>query len=589
MLFRVLGPLEVEGSADPVPGSQQRLLAVLLQRANSWVDADTVVNALWPQDPPASAKGNVKTFVHQLRQLLPRALDGSPRINSRSGGYRLNLERAELDAAVFEDLIRQGQAALAAGNSTTAVSRLTQALELWRGEPYGPLGAELAEAEAARLRELRDEALDSYQEAREAHANGPPPVEEPEAERTVVLRLGPPQDVRRPVPDQDLEPWTHWRVEQPRKPRRRALTALLAVVAVLVAGAATGFVLLNSRDEPVLGVAGPASSPAPPTGPTTSAQAPAAQPTVAARRSVPGLPAPGEPKLLFGLGDQADVARSNALISDTPTRMLTTWYRGHADLARLTPWKDTVVAQSYADGFALHLVIAGAGEPITFDTAYGPACGRQAPLLDEFLADAQQLAKAFRGAAGSPPLFVTVFDQLDAYACNPAGFNPDPPTAAYFKALKDRYVLVREVFHKFAPNALVSLGWGAGLARTADDPATGAGMSMLPHFHEVLTWSDFYSVTVANGDGDNAADVGAMVHALGRYGPVMLSWYGPAGNPARLIDADVHAMLDDARLPGLTRDGLFAWSFAPDTLAASTPRTARFVADAIRRYGRPAT
>lgn len=591
MLFRVLGPLEVGDSADPMPASQERLLAVLLRQANSWVDADTVVGALWPQDPPASAKGNVKTYVHQLRQLLPRAIDGSPRINSRPGDYRLNLERSELDAAVFEDLIRQGQAALEAGNAKTAIGRLGEALGLWRGEPYGPLGAELAQAESARLRGLRDEALDAYQAAREAQATEP--AEEPEAERTVVLEFGPPADVRRPVPDKKREPWSQWRVEQPPKPKRRLRAPLVAVVvAVLMAVAVTGTVVLTSQGGPVLGQGGPASSsPAQPSGTSPGTTPPnttttKAAPAVSPKRLVPGLPAPGTAKLLFGIGDRADTARRSALVKDTPTRMLTTWYSGHDDIAKLRPLKDTV-AKSYADGFALHLIVTATGEVTTFDTARGSVCGRQAPLSAEFLADVQDLAQVFGGTAQSPPLFVTVFDQVETFACNPAGFKADEPTIAYFKSLKDRYLLTRETFHKIAPNALVSLGWGAGLVRLADDPEIGRGVSMLKHFNEVLMWSDFYSVSVTNADGGNAEDVRAMVRALGRYGPVMLSWYGPTGS-SRVVDGDVRALLTDARLTELARDGLFAWSFAPDTVAASPSRTAEFIADAIRSHGRPA-
>jgi len=583
LLFRVLGSLEVGDSADPMPASQERLLAVLLRQANSWVDAGTAVSALWPEDPPATARSNVKTYAHQLRQLLPRAVDGSPRINSRPGEYRLNLERSELDASVFEDLIRQGQAALAAGKAKTATDRLGEALELWRGEPYGPLGAELAEAESARLRGLRDEALDGYQAAREARANEP--AEEPEAERTVALEFGPPADVRRPVPDSKSEPWSQWRIEQPPKQHRNQQLALLleVVAAVLVAIAVAGTVVLTSQDRPVLGQAGPASSsPAAPPGTTT----PKAAPPVSPKRPIPGLPAPGTPKLLFGIGDRADTARRSALVKDTPTRMLTTWYRGHDDIAKLQTLKDTVV-KSYAEGFALHLIVTATGDSTTFDTAHGPACGRQAPLSGEFLADVQVLAEVFGGTAQSPPLFVTVFDQVETFACNPAGFKADEPTTAYFKSLKDQYLLTRETFHKIAPNALVSLGWGAGLVRAADDPAIGRGLSMLKQFNEVLIWSDFYSVSVTNVDGGNAEVVRTMVRTLGKYGPVMLSWYGPAGS-SRVVDGDVRALLTNARLTELTRDGLFAWSFAPDAVAGSSPRTADFIAEAIRSHGRPA-
>src|SRR5262249_23611661 len=153
-----------------------------------------------------------------------------------------------------------------------------------------------------------------------ARKNEPAEKEEPEAERTVVLKFGPPEDVRRPVLDKKLEPWSQWRIEDPPKPKRRLRVTLLALVIVLVAGAATGAVVLTSRGESVLGRAGPAgptaSSPVPPPSTTT----PQAPPAVSPKRPVPGLPAPGASKVLFGIGDRADTARRSALVRDTPTR-----------------------------------------------------------------------------------------------------------------------------------------------------------------------------------------------------------------------------------------------------------------------------
>lgn len=594
-MFRVLGPLEVDGSAIAA-GSQERLLALLLQRANSWVDADTVVDALWPEDPPPAARGNVKTYVHQLRQVLPRATDGSPRINSRSGGYRLNLQRTELDASVFEDLIRQAQAALEADNWMTAISRLTQALELWRGEPYGLLGHSLIQPEADRLRALRDEALDTYQLARTkqqaARSDGDPQDDEDEAEKTIVLRLGPPADVRRIEPNQEYEPWSQWKVEPSSRPRKgRRLAIVLTAVAVVTAAAAVAAVRFVPLANPVLGVAAPAGA-QPPAGQPPAPSQPSTQPPAGAlpgaapRRPVPGLPPPGERKLLFGVGDGADSARQNALVRDTPTRMLTTWYRGQRDLSKLVAWKETVVRQAYADGFALHLVITATDGPAEIGTNHGQACGRRSVVKAEYLDDIVKLVDAFAGSAESPPLFVTVFDQAQTYACNQGGFQPDERTAAYYRTLKDQYLLVRELFHRAAPNALVSLGWGAGLARAADKADTGAGMSMLRSFEDVLASSDFTSVSVTEGGGDNAKDVTTMVGALGRYGPVMLSWYAPKGNTASVVDADLRALLDSERLAELTKAGLFAMSLAPDTLAASAPETASFVSEAIGSYGR---
>ena len=71
-------------------------------------------------------------------------------------GYLLQVSRERLDAAVFEDGLTAGLAALEAGRHSQARERLGRALDLWRG----PVLADLSDyafiqAEAARLEELR--------------------------------------------------------------------------------------------------------------------------------------------------------------------------------------------------------------------------------------------------------------------------------------------------------------------------------------------------------------------------------------------------------------------------------------------------
>jgi hypothetical protein len=72
------------------------------------------------------------------------------------------VDRAALDAAVFEDRVEAGRVALAAGEHARAAAVLRAALGLWRG----PVLADLADypfvgAEAARLEDLRLAALEA--------------------------------------------------------------------------------------------------------------------------------------------------------------------------------------------------------------------------------------------------------------------------------------------------------------------------------------------------------------------------------------------------------------------------------------------
>jgi DNA-binding SARP family transcriptional activator len=658
VLFRVLGPMQVEGPSDePVEAGadvQQRLLAVLLIRANMWVEAETLNAVLWPDGAPASAKSKIKTYVYHLRQLLPRVADGSPRINSRSGGYRLNVRRPELDAAVFEDLILRAQSTK---DKATAAELFRRALELWRGEPYGPLRFELgefADAEVTRLTELlwvarygladalnalckhdevvallrplveedpqreptwerlvatlytegrRDDALDAFHEARRALGTDPGlglrrlhecivAEDDPAADETqqiVTPRSVPedspleqttgaaPSNVRYPPAD-DPQPWKEWRVQRPTRRRRRTVGVLIGL-AVLAAVALLGIAAIALRDGRLFGTSDQAI---PPTAETTGSQPLSVSP----RRAIPGQPAADaadRPVVLFGIGDRVDTARETALDRDIPARMLTTWNNGSEDLARYAGWRETVLARAYADGFAQHLVLADRSEPRPVDTKLGPACGRPYSLSEQFLADAVSLAETFAGTADSPPLFVSVFDGVQDFACTRGAILPDEQTTVYYRALLGQYFAVREIFHQLAPNALVSLSWDSAMAGH-DEPAIGGGASMFVHFADAMRLSDFISISAV--DSDNADHVRAAVQALGRYGPVMLAYYHPS--PPKAMDSDVHALLADEFLADATRDGLFAVSFGDDGVLDAAPRVSEFVVDVMRRHARPA-
>lgn len=170
MLFHVLGPLELNGPDGQPIGitaeKQQRLLLALLLRSNIWIPIDSLVEAVWPASPPASAAGNLKTYVHHLRQVIPPHPDGKVRIDSRPGYYRLAVKRTECDVTVFEDLAER-----AAASPATAVTDYRKALALWRGRPFDPLDSDAVRVESSRLRELRWAARDGLADALLATGN----------------------------------------------------------------------------------------------------------------------------------------------------------------------------------------------------------------------------------------------------------------------------------------------------------------------------------------------------------------------------------------------------------------------------------
>jgi predicted ATPase/DNA-binding SARP family transcriptional activator len=151
--FGLLGPLLVRRDGAPLPlgGPKLRtLLAILTLEANKVVSADHLVDSLWGENPPETARNTLQVYVSQLRKLLsPGALETAP------PGYRLVVDPDAVDLLRFERLAVRGRTALAAGDAATAAEELAEALALWRGPPLADLAwEEFAQSEILRLDEL---------------------------------------------------------------------------------------------------------------------------------------------------------------------------------------------------------------------------------------------------------------------------------------------------------------------------------------------------------------------------------------------------------------------------------------------------
>jgi DNA-binding SARP family transcriptional activator len=162
--YRILGPLEVaaNGRAIPLGGTKQRaLLAVLLLHRNSVVPIDQLVEDLWGADAPAAAAKTVQVHVSRLRKAL-----GNAALETRAGGYALNVDTASVDLFRFEELTQEGRRLLAAGDPAPARAAFGEALALSRGPPLADFAYEpFAQTEIARLEELRVAALEDRIEA----------------------------------------------------------------------------------------------------------------------------------------------------------------------------------------------------------------------------------------------------------------------------------------------------------------------------------------------------------------------------------------------------------------------------------------
>ena len=162
--FGVLGPLQVNGSDVTLAGKLRVVLAALLLHANQVVPVDALVDALWDDAPPSSARTTLQGYVRRLRQLPGPVV--AERIITRSPGYLIQVRSGELDVTGFTGLSDRGRAAVRAGDWERASALLADALALWRGEPLCDVpSAVLQRTEVPRLAELRMQAVESRVEA----------------------------------------------------------------------------------------------------------------------------------------------------------------------------------------------------------------------------------------------------------------------------------------------------------------------------------------------------------------------------------------------------------------------------------------
>jgi predicted ATPase len=149
--------MSCDGAPIALGGQKRRaLLAALLLEANHVVSRDRLIDALWGEDPPDTARNTIQVYISQLRKLLPEgALETAP------PGYRLVIEPESVDLFEFVRLSQAGRTALTTGDATRAADTLRAALALWRGPPLADLAWEpFAHGEIVRLEELRLAALE---------------------------------------------------------------------------------------------------------------------------------------------------------------------------------------------------------------------------------------------------------------------------------------------------------------------------------------------------------------------------------------------------------------------------------------------
>jgi len=156
----LLGPFQLDDApAGAVLGAakERSLLATLALNPGGVVPVDSLIAALWGEDPPSAARKTLQTYVWNLRQSL-----GDDMILTKAPGYALCIAPGDVDVVRFRALVRDGEAALSTGDPAKASAVLGEAVALWRGEPFSGVAAHTGLAgEATRLKEEYLSALET--------------------------------------------------------------------------------------------------------------------------------------------------------------------------------------------------------------------------------------------------------------------------------------------------------------------------------------------------------------------------------------------------------------------------------------------
>ncbi|SES17939.1 AfsR/SARP family transcriptional regulator [Lentzea albida] len=164
--FRVLGPVEVDGlggAARIPPGRQQVILGLLLVEAGRVVSTATLVDALWDENPPDTARTQVQICVSRLRRTLDTA-GMSAVIDTRPPGYQLRLNGDALDLAEFLTRTAEARVLAKEGRAAEAAALLREAAALWRGPCLGGAPNRSLRTRAMRLDEDRLTCVEDYLE-----------------------------------------------------------------------------------------------------------------------------------------------------------------------------------------------------------------------------------------------------------------------------------------------------------------------------------------------------------------------------------------------------------------------------------------
>ncbi len=144
-----------EQPVDLAAGKPRALVALLALQGSRAVSVDTIIDALWGDDPPSTAANAVQVYVSAIRRALRAAGSSDARraLATTGGGYALDVDGESVDALQFEALVHS----VATGDAGAGARDIAlAALALWQGDrALSDVNEPFADALRIRFDELR--------------------------------------------------------------------------------------------------------------------------------------------------------------------------------------------------------------------------------------------------------------------------------------------------------------------------------------------------------------------------------------------------------------------------------------------------
>ncbi|WP_308291826.1 ATP-binding protein [Microbacterium jejuense] len=133
MRLRFFGGISIadgDRAVDVRGRGQEALLFRLALDAGSTVAYRALAEDVWPDDLPEDPRASLQSLASRLRRALPRGV-----LEAAPGGYRLAVDRDDVDLAHFADLVDRARRA---DDPASAAADARAALDLWTGDPWTP-------------------------------------------------------------------------------------------------------------------------------------------------------------------------------------------------------------------------------------------------------------------------------------------------------------------------------------------------------------------------------------------------------------------------------------------------------------------